>query len=187
MQISRSRFSPSRPADSNQRIPRDLGPSPRNSVRYEGSSLNDSWFSELGVGCSIVRQSMIGGSIKDEPVPVSTPTGLRGDITFGFYGDRSFSGVPVSPPAIYDPVHASVRANTLMFNLYYDLPQRHGLIPYVGAGIGMVFDDLKDTTFTNGSVVQPGDDRSIRDYYRPEPRDEMDEPQCARLWLWPTQ
>ena len=134
--------------------------------RVGGSSLDDSWFGEVGFGCSIVRRSMVGGSIKDAPVEVSTPTGLRGDVTFGFHGSRSFKGVPVSPPPppaevplppVYDPVHASVRANTLMFNLYYDLAQIHGFTPYVGAGIGMAFIDLKNTTFSNGSIIQLGD------------------------------
>ena len=128
-----------------------------------GGSLDGSWFGEVGVGCSFVRQSMVGGSIKDGPVAVSTPTGLRGDITFGFHGRRDYSGTPLSPPPlpeqppVVDPVHANVRANTLMFNLYYDLASMHGFTPYIGAGIGMAFVDLRNTTFSNGGVVRLGD------------------------------
>lgn len=51
-----------------------------------------SWFGEIGFGCSFVRQSYYSGSIKDQGYTVSTPTGLRGDITFGFHGSRDFKG-----------------------------------------------------------------------------------------------
>ena len=129
--------------------------------RVQDSSFDDAWFGEVGFGCSFVRQSTMGGSIKDAPVVVSSPSGLRGDITFGFHGDRNFNGIPVNPPPPpalppppIDPVHAKVQANTLMFNLYYDMPSWHGFTPYVGAGIGMAFVDLQGVTFTNGTVVR---------------------------------
>lgn len=123
----------------------------------QDSSLDGSWFGEVGFGCSLVRQSTVGGSIKDEPVVVTSPTGLRGDITFSFHGERDFDGEPVTPPNMFDPVHAKVRSDALMFNLYYDLPAMQRFTPYVGAGIGVAFVDLRDITFTNGSTVRIAD------------------------------
>ena len=136
--------------------------------RVQGANFDGAWFGEVGFGCSFVRQSMVGGSIKDAAYEVSTPTGFRGDITFGFHGSRDFKGIPVSPPAppatppaMIDPVHAKLQSNTLMFNLYYDLPTMHAFTPYVGAGIGMAFVDLSGVTFTNGVVVRvPGNDQT---------------------------
>ena len=109
------------------------------SGKVQDSRLDSAWFGEVGAGCALVP-------------------GLRGDITFGFHGGRDFHGVPVNPPApppsFVDPVSAKAHANTLMFNLYYDLP-RFGLItPYIGAGVGMAFVELRDTTFTDGVVVR---------------------------------
>jgi opacity protein-like surface antigen len=118
------------------------------------------WFGEVGFGCRLVRSSTVGGSLKDAPTVVSTPTGFRADVTFGFQADRDFHGVPVNPPAapptFEDPISAKVRTNTLMFNVYYDFGAFHRLTPYVGAGIGAAFLDLDDVTFTNGATVQLG-------------------------------
>ena len=131
-----------------------------------------SWFGEIGFGCSLVRQAHYSGSIKDAGYTTTTPTGLRGDITFGFHTTRDFKGVPtdalvpppapvpvppVVPPPPIDPVHAKLQTNTLMFNAYYDLPQLHAFTPYVGAGIGMAFHDLHGITFTNGFVQRVPD------------------------------
>ena len=126
------------------------------------SSFEDSWFGEVGLGCSLVRQSMVGGgSIKDQPQMVSTPTGLRAEVMYGFYGNRKFTGIPVTPPTVIDPVHADVHTRTLMFNVFYDLPQVRGFTPYVGAGLGMAFVDLRGVNFVKEAptafVVPLGD------------------------------
>lgn len=121
---------------------------------------DDAWFGEVGLGCGLTRSTTVAGSLKDQPAVVSTPSGFRADVTFGFQQQRDFHGIPVNPPspppAFVDPASAKVRANTLMFNVYYDLGTVHRFTPYVGAGIGAAFLSLDDVRFTNGTTVQLG-------------------------------
>lgn len=123
------------------------------------SKFDDSWFGEIGIGCGWSRTSTVGGSIKDAPVEVVSGPGMRADITIGFRGPRDFDGVPPTPPAVIDPVSAKVSGITLMFNGYLDLGNFHGWTPYVGAGIGVAFNEIEDVTFTNGVVVTLGSRR----------------------------
>ncbi len=125
----------------------------------EQPNFTDSWFGEVGIGCRLVRQHMSGGgSIKDAPVASYHPSPIRGDITYAFHGERKFHGVPLNPPSppptFVDPVDAKLHTNTLMFNVYYDLPAMHRITPYIGAGLGMAFLEMRDITFTNGVVVR---------------------------------
>lgn len=150
--------------------------------RVGESDFDNAWFGEVGIGCALVRRTTTPGSIKDAPQLISTPTGFRADVTFGFHGSRDFDGVPVNPPPLpvapppppvvppvvppvtpppvdppKDPVRASVRTNTLMFNLYYDFAPLHAFTPYVGAGIGVARVELDDVVFTNGAIARLGD------------------------------
>lgn len=121
---------------------------------------DDGWFGEIGVGCGLVRSETLG-SIKDGPVEETRPSGLRGDITVGFRGERDFRGFPKTPPAVVDPVRTSLQTNTLMFNAYYDFHAAGGFTPYIGAGIGAAFHNLDDAVFSNGIVVTvPGEDET---------------------------
>jgi opacity protein-like surface antigen len=89
---------------------------------------------------------------------------MRADIAVGFRGERDFKGEPPLPPPTpiippKDPVDAKVSSITLMFNGYLDLGNFHGWTPYVGAGIGVAFNEIADVTFTNGAVVSLGSKR----------------------------
>jgi opacity protein-like surface antigen len=127
-------------------------------------SFDDGWFGEIGVGCGWGRSTVTGGSIKDAPVEVVSGPGIRADVTVGFRGDRTLKGEPPLPPPAptipdKDPVHGKVSSITLMFNGYLDLGNFHGFTPYVGAGIGVAFNELDNVTFTNGTVVRLGSRR----------------------------
>lgn len=128
--------------------------------RIEDRRFDDSWFGEIGVGCGWTRTSVTGGSIKDAPVEVVTGPGLRADVTVGYRGPRDFNGVPPIPPAApVDPVHGRVNSFTLMFNGYVDLGNFAGWMPYLGAGIGVAWNELENVHFTNGVVVSIGSRR----------------------------
>ena len=126
----------------------------------QDGDLRNAWFGEVGLGCGLMRASPLVGSIKDQPTVISTPLGLRADVTFGFHGAREFHGTPINPPlpppAFVDPASAKLRTSTLMFNGYFDFGTFHVFTPYIGAGIGAAFLDLDDVTFTNGTTVRLG-------------------------------
>ncbi len=113
------------------------------------ASRENSAFGEVGMGCG------------------SGPRGLRGEVMFGFHGDRKIDGepnpfsidyvdvtpVPVNPPpvdvpVVDDPLHTSVQSYTMMFNAYKDLGQFGRITPYAGAGIGVAYHIVDETFFT---------------------------------------
>jgi opacity protein-like surface antigen len=84
---------------------------------------------------------------------------------FNVYSHRKIDGMPQNfsvtnnypapPPApepnvpvVDDPVHSSLKSHTLMFNAYYDLGNWRGIVPYVGAGVGLAYNQLSETYFT---------------------------------------
>lgn len=97
-------------------------------------SMENTWLGEVGAGCG-------HGS-----------RGLRGELMFGFRGDRKIDGEPgiwdPDIPIKDDPLHTSVQSYTLMFNAYYDLGQYRGFVPYVGAGIGAAYNIVDSVYFT---------------------------------------
>ena len=113
------------------------------------ASRDNSAFGEVGMGCG------------------SGPRGLRGEVMFGYHGDRKVDGepnpfsidyidvtpVPVNPPpvdvpVVDDPLHTSVQSYTMMFNAYKDLGQFGRMTPYVGAGLGVAYHIVDETFFT---------------------------------------
>ncbi|MBU1210596.1 MAG: outer membrane beta-barrel protein [Alphaproteobacteria bacterium] len=106
-------------------------------------SMDNTWLAEVGAGCG------------------SGSRGLRGEVMFGFRGERDVWGVPpiydgtlvgqrvgYAPPDLEDPIHTSVKSYTLMVNAYYDLGQFRGFVPYVGAGVGAAYHMVDDVYFT---------------------------------------
>ncbi|MEQ1719159.1 MAG: outer membrane beta-barrel protein [Hyphomicrobium sp.] len=107
-------------------------------------------FGEFGMGCG------------------SGSRGLRGEVMFGFRGDRKVDGepgiysityVPADPtnppnnpdpdvPAVDDPLHSSIRSYTMMMNVYKDLGKYGNITPYVGAGVGAAYHMVGETYFT---------------------------------------
>lgn len=108
------------------------------------ASLDNTWLGEVGAGCG------------------SGSRGLRAEVMLGFRGDRNFNGDPavyqgnligedtgvVPPPVTDDPMHTSLKTYTLMLNLYKDLGNWGGFVPYVGAGVGAAYHQLDNIYFT---------------------------------------
>jgi opacity protein-like surface antigen len=127
-------------------------------TKREGSA-----FGEFGAGCGIGA---------GEP-----GRGFRGEVMFGFHGDRKIDGEPgyyqrtitivddpdpivpsvphpVDPPEeVVDPLHTSVQSYTMMFNVYKDLGQYGRITPYVGAGIGAAYHQVSETYFTDNCCL----------------------------------
>jgi opacity protein-like surface antigen len=107
------------------------------------TSMGNSWLGEAGFGCG------------------SGSRGIRGEVMFGYRGDRKIQGEPgaytrtdittAGPTVIApidDPLHTSVKTYTMMFNAYKDLGSFGGVTPYVGAGVGLAYNRLDETYFT---------------------------------------
>jgi opacity protein-like surface antigen len=100
-----------------------------------GVSMGNSWLIEGGFGCG------------------SGTRGLRGEVMLGYHWNRRIDGTPgpwnpATVPPTADPLHTSVRTTTLMFNGYYDLGSYRGFVPYVGAGVGLAYNQTGGTSFT---------------------------------------
>lgn len=114
------------------------------SAGVANASLDNTWLGEVGAGCG------------------SGSRGLRAEVMFGFRGDREFQGEPgyydgtlVGQPTgvaplvdAVDPMHTSLKTYTLMLNVYKDLGNFGGFVPYVGAGIGAAYHQLDNVYFT---------------------------------------
>lgn len=103
-------------------------------------------FGEVGAGCG------------------SGSRGIRGEVMFGYHGDRKVEGEPglytihyqddgfgqPLPPdqPVDDPMHTSVRSYTMMLNVYKDFGRFGMITPYVGAGIGAAYHMVDETYFT---------------------------------------
>lgn len=111
-------------------------------------SMDNTWLAEVGAGCG------------------SGSRGLRGEVMFGFRGDRDVWGVPPiytgtivggpppgTPPDVDDPIHTSIKSYTLMVNAYYDLGQFRGFVPYVGAGVGAAYHMVDEVYFTENPYL----------------------------------
>lgn len=111
-----------------------------------------SWFGEAGVGCG------------------SGSSGFRGDVTFGYHGQRSYDGEPgpwnpSGPPPANDPLHTSVTSYTMMINGYKDLGNYRGFVPYLGVGVGFAYNTMDDVSFTQNPAlvneIRGGSDLSL--------------------------
>ncbi len=113
-----------------------------------GASLTNAAFGGVGLGCG------------------SGSRGIRGEVMLNQYGWRNFRGEPLpysnyvvvqgdpTPPPVEDPMHTRVKSTTLMFNGYYDLGKFGRVTPYVGAGVGVAYNQTGETYFTdNPSLV----------------------------------
>ena len=122
-----------------------------------GVDFDNTWLAEVGIGCG------------------SGSRGFRGDVTFGFRGNRDFVGVPRlfradtitenidasgnitrvpgTPDDFEDPLNTSIRSYTLMFNAYYDFGRWGPIVPYVGAGIGAAYHIVDDVFFTGNPFL----------------------------------
>ena len=105
-----------------------------------GATASNNWFGEGGIGCG------------------SGSHGVRGELMFGYHGDRNIKGEPVyyaGPsintvpyPQVVDPLHTSVKTYTAMVNVYKDLGRWSSFTPYIGAGVGIAYNQMSETYFT---------------------------------------
>jgi opacity protein-like surface antigen len=106
------------------------------------ASMDDAWLVGGGFGC--------GSGFR----------GLRGELMLDWRGDRDIDGTLALPSGA--AFTTNVQTWTLMFNAYYDLMQIGALTPYVGAGVGLAYNDLGSVTFSGDpNLVNPlnGDDK----------------------------
>jgi opacity protein-like surface antigen len=114
------------------------------------TSMENTWLGEGGFGCG-------SGSL-----------GVRGELMFGYRGDRKidgkpgdytvdtiYTGGPVLPsnPVIEDPLHTSVKTYTMMANVYKDLGKFGAVTPYVGFGVGLAYNQMSETYFTGTTTL----------------------------------
>ena len=115
------------------------------------TTMENSWLGEAGFGCG------------------SGSYGIRGELMLGYRGDRKIDGTPgdytitndhsafgggvVADPTVVDPLHTSVKTYTLMANVYKDLGKFGNVTPYVGAGIGVAYNQMSETYFTGTTTL----------------------------------
>lgn len=109
-------------------------------------SLDNSVVLEGGIGCG------------------SGSRGFRGEVMLGRHGDQDFKAdytkfMPSAPPV--DPqLSTTVKTYTLMSNVYYDLGNMRGFVPYIGAGVGLAYHKMSALSFdTCGGCSQFGEDK----------------------------
>jgi opacity protein-like surface antigen len=98
---------------------------------FDSTDLSGAAFGEFGLGC--------GQGVR----------GLRGDVMFGIHGDKDFDGhIPINTNPD-DPIYTEFRTYTSMVNVYYDLGDWGGFVPYVGAGIGAALHEMDNVYSTD--------------------------------------
>ena len=92
--------------------------------------MDDTWTGGVGAGCGTGSR------------------GFRYEAMFGYHGQRSIDGMtsPYSDGVTVAsrPIHSSVTSYTGMVNGYFDLGNIRGLVPYVGAGVGLAYHQMDD-------------------------------------------
>jgi opacity protein-like surface antigen len=109
--------------------------------------IENTWFGDVGLGCG------------------SGSKGFRIEGVLSFRGEQKVDGEPevftitdVFPDErndadTTDPLHTSLRSTTLMANLYYDLGNYNGFVPYVGFGLGVAYHNMGDVSFTENEFL----------------------------------
>ena len=113
------------------------------------TKLENSWLGEAGVGCG------------------SGSYGFRGELMLGARGERKLEGEPAAytvtavtignPPVVTpqpaDPLHTTLKTYTAMANVYKDLGNFGGFVPYLGAGVGAAYHQVGDVYFTGNPLL----------------------------------
>jgi opacity protein-like surface antigen len=85
----------------------------------------------------------------------SGPRGIRAEVMFDWRADRDVTGVLAAP--IGGSLSTSIQTSTIMFNAYDDLGHWGSFVPYVGAGVGVVRNEMDGVTFSSSPNTQFGD------------------------------
>lgn len=98
-------------------------------------AFDNGWFAEAGGGCG------------------SGSRGWRADVTLGLRQAMDFGG-DVALPGSH--LTTDIKSYTLMLNGYYDFGNFNGMVPYVGAGIGVAYHRMGDVQGDAGPTTQSG-------------------------------
>ena len=110
-----------------------------------GVSMENGWIGEGGFGCG------------------SGSWGMRAELMLGYHGERKIDGEPIyyagpavvgpPAPALVDPLHTTVKTYTAMVNVYKDLGKFGNVTPYVGAGVGVAYNQMSEVYFTGNPAL----------------------------------
>jgi opacity protein-like surface antigen len=101
-------------------------------------NIGNAWLVEGGVGCG------------------SGTRGLRGEIMLGYHGKRRHRGHAWTLDSASGSATRSIPRSahtTLMFNGYYDLGSYRGFVPYLGAGVGLAYNQTGSVSFTGNPAL----------------------------------
>lgn len=100
-------------------------------INYSSDKMEDSW--TLGVG--------IGYNFHDN---------FRGDITLDYHNDAEVSAIDPATSAKHE---SDLSSTIVLANVYYDIRERDGFTPYVGAGIGFTYNKMDRRSIVAGGVT----------------------------------
>ena len=107
--------------------------------RVAKSNMDDTWTGGVGMGCG------------------SGSRGFRYEAMLGYHGQRGIGGQ--TAPYQYsgsDPysskITSAVTSYTGMVNGYFDLGNFRGVVPYIGAGVGLAYHQMDDYTIFHPSA-----------------------------------
>ena len=107
--------------------------------RVTRRSMDDTWLAEAGVGCG------------------SGSRGFRYEFMLGYHGQRGVSGLTApftdGINIASRQITSAITSYTGMVNGYYDLGNWRGVVPYVGAGVGLAYHQMDDYAYvTQGAI-----------------------------------
>lgn len=111
----------------------DPGPGTSLNDKVSNSSMEGTWTGGIGLGCG------------------SGSRGFRYEAMLGYHGQRGIEGttVPFDYAGAYEArqIHSAVTSYTGMVNGYFDLGNFRGVVPYIGAGVGLAYHQMDDYRF----------------------------------------
>jgi opacity protein-like surface antigen len=111
--------------------------------KVTNSSMDDAVMVEAGAGCG------------------SGSRGFRSELMLGYRGERGVSGTTspfvINPgdPAHSSPISSKLTTYTAMVNAYYDLGAWRGIVPYLGVGIGLAYNQMSEYSIFHPNMGFP--------------------------------
>lgn len=112
--------------------------------RVTNTSRDNNWLAEAGFGCG------------------SGSRGLRTDLMLGYRGQENIQGTTslfntTATNAQTSRILSTLSTYTVMANVYYDLGNFGGFVPYVGAGVGLAYHRTGDYRLADWTTSNPPD------------------------------